>query len=98
MATIGRSRAVAKSGPMELTGFTAWLAWIFVHLWFLVGFRNRFVVFFNWAYSYLVYARGARIITGERFDAGSPPPAEEVDGDMPSSSMRAQQVASAPRR
>ncbi|MFO0559402.1 MAG: NAD(P)/FAD-dependent oxidoreductase [Polyangiales bacterium] len=98
MATIGRSRAVAKSGPMELTGFTAWLAWIFVHLWFLVGFRNRFVVFFNWAYSYLVYARGARIITGERFDAGAPPPTEEVDGDMPSSSMRAQQVASTPRR
>lgn len=97
MATIGRSRAVAKSGPMELTGFTAWLAWIFVHLWFLVGFRNRFVVFFNWAYSYLVYARGARIITGERFDAGAPPPSEDVDGDMPSSSMRAQQVASAPR-
>lgn len=96
MATIGRSRAVAKSGPMELTGFVAWLAWIFVHLWFLVGFRNRFVVFFNWAYSYLVYARGARIITGERFDAGAPPPSEEVDGDMPSSSMRAQQVASRP--
>lgn len=91
MATIGRSRAVAKSGPMEMTGFVAWLAWIFVHLWFLVGFRNRFVVFFNWAYSYLVYARGARIITGERFDAGAPPPVEETDGDMPSSSMRAQQ-------
>jgi NADH dehydrogenase len=97
MATIGRSRAVAKSGPMEMSGFVAWLAWIFVHLWFLVGFRNRFVVFFNWAYSYLVYARGARIITGERFDAGAPPPPpEDVDGDMPSSSMRAQQVA-APR-
>ncbi len=98
MATIGRSRAVAKSGPMEMSGFTAWLAWIFVHLWFLVGFRNRFVVFFNWAYSYLIYARGARIITGERFDAGAPPPSsEEIDGDMPASSMRAQQVVPAQR-
>jgi NADH dehydrogenase len=98
MATIGRSRAVAKSGPMELSGLRAWLAWIFVHLWFLVGFRNRFVVFFNWAYSYLAYGRGARIITGERFDAGAPSPVEsESDGDMPASSMRAQQVASAQR-
>ncbi|MDP3277503.1 MAG: NAD(P)/FAD-dependent oxidoreductase [Deltaproteobacteria bacterium] len=96
MATIGRSRAVAKSGPMELTGFVAWLAWIFVHLWFLVGFRNRFVVFFNWAYSYMAYGRGARIITGQRFDAGAPSHASTQDGDMPASSMRAQQVASAP--
>jgi NADH dehydrogenase len=98
MATIGRSRAVAASGPLELTGLSAWLAWIFVHLWFLVGFRNRFAVFFNWAYAYLAYGRGARIITGERMDAGAPPaPEAEHDGDMPSSSMRAQQVASAPR-
>ncbi len=98
MATIGRSRAVAASGPLELTGLPAWLAWIFVHLWFLVGFRNRFAVFFNWAYAYLAYGRGARIITGERLDAGAPPAAEpEHDGDIPASSARVQQVASAPR-
>jgi NADH dehydrogenase len=62
MATIGRSAAVAKMGHLELTGFTAWLAWLGVHLVFLIGFRNRFAVLFQWAYSYFTYKRGARII------------------------------------
>lgn len=64
MATIGRSRAVAKVGAFEFSGYPAWLAWLFVHLVFLVGFRNRVAVLFNWAYSYLTYKRGARVITG----------------------------------
>lgn len=66
MATIGRSRAVAQSGGMRLTGLMAWLAWLVVHIWFLIGFRNRAIVVFQWAWSYFTYKRGARLITGER--------------------------------
>ncbi|MEO7299078.1 MAG: NAD(P)/FAD-dependent oxidoreductase [Verrucomicrobiota bacterium] len=64
MATIGRSAAVAKIKSFEFTGYLAWLAWLFVHLIFLVGFRNKISVLFSWAYSYFTYKRGARIITG----------------------------------
>jgi NADH dehydrogenase len=63
MATIGRSAAVAHAGPFKFSGFMAWLAWLFVHLVFLVGFRNKIAVLLQWAYSYLTYKRGARIIT-----------------------------------
>lgn len=63
MATIGRSAAVAQAGPFQFTGFMAWLAWLFVHLVFLVGFRNKIAVLWQWTYSYLTYKRGARIIT-----------------------------------
>jgi len=65
MATIGRSAAVAKIGRLELTGFPAWLAWLFVHLLFLIGFDNKLTVLIQWAYSYFTYKRGARIIIGE---------------------------------
>ena len=64
MATIGRSAAVAKIGRFEFGGFLAWVAWLFVHLIFLVGFRNRLAVLLQWAYSYVAYKRGARIVTG----------------------------------
>jgi len=64
MATIGRSAAVAKIGSLELTGWVAWMAWLMVHLLFLVGFRNRIAVLWQWTYSYFTYRRGARIITG----------------------------------
>jgi NADH:ubiquinone reductase (H+-translocating) len=64
MATIGRSRAVAKVGHFEFSGFPAWLAWLFIHLIFLVGLRNKISVLFNWGYSYLTYKRGSRLITG----------------------------------
>jgi NADH:ubiquinone reductase (H+-translocating) len=63
MATIGRSAAVAHAGPFKFSGFIAWLAWLFVHLVFLVGFRNKIAVLLQWAYSYFAYKRGARIIT-----------------------------------
>ena len=63
MATIGRSAAVAHVGPFKFTGFMAWLTWLFVHLVFLVGFRNKLAVMLQWAYSYFSYKRGARIIT-----------------------------------
>ncbi|MGH7941100.1 MAG: NAD(P)/FAD-dependent oxidoreductase [Limisphaerales bacterium] len=62
MATIGRSAAVAWLGRIHLSGYPAWLMWLFVHLVFLVGFRNRIAVLTNWAYAYYGYKRGARII------------------------------------
>lgn len=64
MATIGRSAAVAKIGKVQFSGFLAWMAWLVIHLVFLVGFRNKIAVLFNWAYSYFTYKRGSRIITG----------------------------------
>ena len=64
MATIGRSAAVAKVGRLEIEGFLAWVAWLLVHLIFLVGFRNKLAVLLQWAYSYCSYKRGARIVTG----------------------------------
>jgi NADH dehydrogenase len=64
MATIGRSKAVAQVGKLEFGGFTAWLAWLFVHLVFLIGFRNKIAVLIQWFYSYVNYRRGSRIITG----------------------------------
>ncbi|PYM13741.1 MAG: FAD-dependent oxidoreductase [Verrucomicrobia bacterium] len=64
MATIGRSAAVAKIGRLEFNGWLAWVAWLFVHLIFLIGFRNRLAVLLQWTYSYLAYKRGARIVTG----------------------------------
>ena len=63
---------MAQTRRLRFTGFVAWLAWIFVHLWFLVGFRNRFLVFYNWIYGYLTYRRGARLITGRRLRPGVP--------------------------
>ncbi|MGA9780067.1 MAG: NAD(P)/FAD-dependent oxidoreductase [Verrucomicrobiia bacterium] len=65
MATIGRSAAVAWIGRLKISGFPAWLAWLFVHLIFLIGFRNRLAVLLQWTYSYFAYKRGARIITNQ---------------------------------
>ncbi len=62
MATIGRKRAIAVIGRMHLDGFLAWLAWLFVHLMALVGFRNRAAVLADWAWAYFTYQRSARII------------------------------------
>ena len=63
MATIGRSRAVVWLGDLRFGGYFAWLTWLFVHLFFLVGFRNKLVVFINWTFAYLTFRRGARLIT-----------------------------------
>ena len=63
MATIGRSAAVAWIGRLRFSGFPAWLAWLFIHLIFLIGFRNRLAVLLQWTYSYFSYKRGSRIIT-----------------------------------
>jgi NADH:ubiquinone reductase (H+-translocating) len=64
LATIGRAAAVAQIGKLELSGYFAWLAWLFVHIFFLIGFRNRVLVMIQWAWSYITYERGARLITG----------------------------------
>lgn len=62
MATIGRNKAVVDLKKMNFSGVFAWFLWMFVHLWFLVGFRNRVITFFNWTYSYINYDRAARLI------------------------------------
>lgn len=64
LATIGRHRAVAAVGSLRLQGFIAWLAWLFIHILYLVGFRNRLTVFVQWAYGYFTFQRGVRLITG----------------------------------
>ena len=64
MATIGRAAAVAVVGRFELSGLIAWLAWLLVHIVFLIGFRNRVLVLFEWAWAYVSWQRGARLITG----------------------------------
>lgn len=66
MATIGRSRAVAQIGKLRLSGFLAWLSWLSVHIFYLIDFRNRVLVLFDWAWAYFAYRRGSRLITGGR--------------------------------
>jgi NADH dehydrogenase len=64
-ATIGRGKAVGEvAGRVKLSGFVAWVAWLTIHIFFLIGFRNRVLVLFQWAYSYVTFRRGARLITG----------------------------------
>ncbi len=90
LATIGRAAAVAQFGKIHISGFMAWLAWLFVHIFFLIGFQNRLLVFIQWAWSYFTYERGARLITGSTNLPGwSDPPshpsatkAEEISSGM----------------
>lgn len=77
MATLGRTKAVARIKGLELTGLVAWLGWLFIHLIFLVGLRNRLFVLLQWLYSYVFYRRGARIIHGGPRAAGSAAAAPE---------------------
>jgi NADH dehydrogenase len=85
LAVIGRGQAVADIWKLHFGGFIAWLAWIFVHIFFLIGFRNRVMVLLEWAWSYLTFSRGARLITGER---GYPTPAVGAGG-LPAASAAA---------
>ena len=64
LATIGRRRGVAVRGRLRLSALVAWLAWLGVHVFFLIGFRNRLVVLLTWAWAYLTYERSARLILG----------------------------------
>ncbi len=74
LAVIGRGRAVADIWKLHFGGLLAWLTWTFVHIFFLIGFRNRILVMIQWAWSYLTYGRGARLITGETPHTPSLPP------------------------
>jgi len=62
LATVGRSFAIVEIGPFRLTGLLAWVMWFFIHILYLIGFRNRFIVSFQWAWAYLTFQRGARLI------------------------------------
>jgi NADH dehydrogenase len=63
MATIGRNKAVADLNIVHLSGLPAWRAWLFIHVLYLVGFRNRLAVLFQWAWAYVTFNKGARLIT-----------------------------------
>lgn len=77
VATIGRAAAVAQFGRIHISGFVAWLSWLFIHILYLIGFRNRVLVFIQWAWSYVTYERGARLITGRTDLPGWTPPSVE---------------------
>jgi NADH dehydrogenase len=66
LATIGRASAVADIKGVKLSGFIAWFTWLVIHLWYLVGFQNRLLVFIRWGFSFVTRGRGARLITGEQ--------------------------------
>ena len=72
MATIGRRRAVASVGKLHMSGFIAWLAWLTVHIFYLIDFRNRVVVLFDWAWSYFTYQRGFALDHGAPHGCGCP--------------------------
>ncbi|MGC2474556.1 MAG: NAD(P)/FAD-dependent oxidoreductase [Candidatus Sulfotelmatobacter sp.] len=95
LATIGRAAAVAQFGKIHISGYIAWLSWLFVHIFFLIGFRNRLLVFIQWAWSYVTYERGARLITGSTYLPGwtAPDPTSTVTNAQP-----AQQDISSPAR
>lgn len=83
MATIGRASAVAQSGRFRLSGFIAWLAWCFIHILYLIGFRNRVLVFIQWVWSYIRYRRGARLITERdwKLPVAAPKPTDATEVD-----------------
>lgn len=70
MATIGRAKAVADIRGLKFKGFFAWILWSFIHIFFLIGFRNRFRVFAEWIWHYITFKRGVRLITGRRLKGG----------------------------
>jgi len=67
MATIGRRRAVLQLKGFEMSGLLAWLSWLFVHIYYLIGFKNRLIVFLQWAWSYMTFQRGARLIVDKEW-------------------------------
>jgi NADH dehydrogenase len=70
LATIGRASAVADLNFVKLSGFVAWVGWLVVHLWYLIGFQNRLLVLIRWSFSFFTHGRGARLITGEEAPPG----------------------------
>ncbi|WP_193370704.1 NAD(P)/FAD-dependent oxidoreductase [Pelagibius marinus] len=78
LATIGRKAAVADFGRLQFSGFFAWLLWSLVHVYFLIGLRNRFVVALTWLWNYVTFQRGARLITGGEVEGEESGPASEI--------------------
>jgi NADH dehydrogenase len=68
LATIGRGAAVADIKGFKLSGFIAWLTWLLIHLFYLVGFQNRILVFIRWSFSFFTRGRGARLITAQAME------------------------------
>ncbi|HZV93048.1 MAG TPA: NAD(P)/FAD-dependent oxidoreductase [Caldimonas sp.] len=79
LATIGRKAAIVELtvpffGALRFSGLAAWLFWLFAHIWFLIGFRNRIIVMVDWAWAYFTYERGARVVAGKVDEPSSSPP------------------------
>ncbi len=91
LATIGRAAAVAEFGRIHISGFVAWLSWLFIHILFLIGFRNRLLVFVQWAWSYVTYERGARLITGSTYLPGWNDKSPLADSEAASQEIHAEQ-------
>lgn len=81
MATIGRARAVAETDKLSMSGLMAWFAWLFIHVLYLVGFRSRITVLFDWFWQYVTFGRGSRLITARHDDADERP--SPLQGAMP---------------
>jgi NADH dehydrogenase len=91
LATIGRHSAIADLGWIRLTGWIAWILWGIVHIFFLIGFRNRMAVFLNWIWAWLTYGRGARLITGDTTPlAAAAKPAPRAVSEKSDSNVRLQ--------
>jgi len=97
LATIGRARAVAALGKLRLGGVVAWLAWLVIHIAYLIGFRNRFFVLASWAWTYLTYERGSRLITGKVGPLLEHPPPALPDGRADGRASLPTEHAQAPR-
>jgi NADH dehydrogenase len=97
LATIGKAAAVADFGFIRLSGFVAWLLWIVVHIAFLIGFRNRAIVLFEWAWAYFTSQRGARLITGDVGRLPSPARGREAAADPGEASRALDRPAETPR-
>ncbi|HEX6924057.1 MAG TPA: NAD(P)/FAD-dependent oxidoreductase [Longimicrobiaceae bacterium] len=95
MATIGRAAAVAVIGGRKLSGLIAWLAWLFVHIVFLIGFRNRVLVLLQWAWAYLTWQRSARLITGDLAPKLAAP--GQIQGETAERELRARAAVLAER-
>ena len=67
MATIGKSKAIVETGRLKIGGFIAWVAWLLIHIYYLTGFKNRLFVTLNWAWSYLTFRRGARLVVSKEW-------------------------------
>ncbi len=78
MATIGKRKAIAQIGGLKVRGFLAWLIWLFIHVYYLIGFKNKLFVIWQWGYAYFTFKRGARLIVDKEWRSEKPPKDEAV--------------------